>query len=829
MPRQRKAARVAGNSQLDALFNQMRQPVGKQFKGRTKTRPNEDRLGLVGSTANLAFAQDFFSNPAARTGFGTTSLENFTEYPLVRWTLNFWEVVSFFESSWIARRIVEAPAQDIVKTWPKVTSDIDPEDLSRLDRAIRRTATKDKVLDTVIPARLFGGAGALIAVEGQDHELDTPLDLKSVPLGGYKGLIPFDRWSGISPTGDVCDDINRPLDFGKPEFYEVRVKGGESFKVHSSRILRFTGPKVPEPENSAYQDWGISVLAPVIQTIKAYDSVSSNALSLTYRANILGMRVPELEQMLSGLGVNQKTAQNFERRMQKLNEMLDNQSLVLLGKEGELSQTQYSFAGLGEMMQMWQLGVSGAAKMPVTRLWGRTFSGLGQAGDGDERIYEETISTESDVTLRPALEKLYPVICMSELGEVPDDFNLNFPSIRVLDEKEKAELAKTVVDTCVVALNAGGISIRTFAQELKQSSTKTDIFTNITDENIEALSDKVQQEGEMGEDLFGASEGGLSPSSSPDKALHALAEERKDRETPTAEAAGAPEGLKPPPKGAVEAHDEVPEGLKPGDRLHIHGKWLTVSEVVVGTKDLFGNPTVQVHFETGEIIPYQVKARTQDTKPYTPEKIRELATKPIQGKVQSRVVQNRIIRDLAEQGYFYWVAEAEAAKELGKQSDVVAAEREISKYRTLLNSAGAKDADGPEAEELNIHGLPVVIETHKGETRSGPGWSNVLPYDYGFIRGYQGADGDSLDAAVGPNPESKWIYVFDQKQIDSQKFDESKCFFGYDSLGDAVKAFNIGHDKACLVYRDVTPMQIDDFKHWINTADLTRPAGAVKR
>jgi len=548
MPRQRKAAHVAGNLQLDALFNQYRQPVGKQFKARTKTTASEDKLGLIGTTPNLAFAQDFFSNQAARTGFGTTSLENFTEYPLVRWSLNFWEVVSFFESSWIARRIVEAPAQDIIKTWPKLTSDISPEDLSRIDQVIRKTATKDKVLETIIPARLFGGAGALIVIDGQEHELDTPLDLESIPLHGYKGLIPFDRWAGISTTGDVCDDINRPLDFGKPEFYEVRIKGGDSFKVHSSRILRFTGPKVPEPENSAYQDWGISVLAPVIQTIKAYDSVSSNALSLTYRANILGMRVPELEQLMSGLGSNQKTAQKFEQRMEKLNSMLDNQSLVLLGKDGELSQTQYSFAGLGEMMQMWQLGVSGAAKMPVTRLWGRTFSGLGQAGDGDERIYEETISTEADGTLRPALEKLYPVICMSELGEVPEDLGLNFPSIRVLDEKEKAELAKTVVDTCVVALNAGGISIRTFAQELKQSSTKTDIFTNITDENIEALSDKVQQEGEMGEGLFGGEGGGLSPSSSPAKAL-----KEENREGKGAEAAAeAPEGSEPPARALRE-------------------------------------------------------------------------------------------------------------------------------------------------------------------------------------------------------------------------------------------------------------------------------------
>ena len=282
--------KAAARSALDQLFDARRLPTGAQYSKRSKITRQEDALGLIGpTTTNLAHAIDVFSNPAARTGYGTSSLENYAEYPLLRFSLNFWAIISFFESSWIARRIVCAPAEDIVKTWPKITSDIDPEDLTHIDRAIRRTNTRSKVREAIEKARLFGGAGALIAIKGQDKELDQPLELDSVGIHDYAGLITFDRWSGISPTGDVCDDLNRPLDFGHSEFYEVRVKGGDSFKVHSSRILRFSGPRMPEPENSAYSDWGISVLAPVIQTIQGYDTLTSNALSLSFRANIVGM------------------------------------------------------------------------------------------------------------------------------------------------------------------------------------------------------------------------------------------------------------------------------------------------------------------------------------------------------------------------------------------------------------------------------------------------------------------------------------------------------------------------------------------------------------
>ena len=137
----------------------------------------------------------------------------------------------------------------------------------------------------------------------------------------------------------------------------------------------------------------------------------------------------------------------------------------------------------------------------------------------------------------------------------------------------------------------------------------------------------------------------------------------------------------------------------------------------------------------------------------------------------------------------------------------------------------AHDADGPAVTELTIHGLPIVIECRKGETRTGPGWSQVMAYDYGYIKGQKGADGDSLDVAVGPEPESDWVYIFDQKHLPPGKgFDESKVFLWWSSLGDAIKAFNAGHDKACLVYMDVTPMQVADFKQWLKTRDSLEPA-----
>lgn len=481
-------------------------------------------MGLSGTVKGLDHrAFDYFTNMAARTGFGTPNLAESADYELIRFSYDYWKLITLYRNHWISRRIVDVPAQDMVKAWPKLTSDIEPKQLTKIDRAIRKTQMKGKMLTALQWARLFGGAGALMVIEGQEDVLDEPLDLDDVPLGGFKGIIPFDRWAGISPGVDICTDINRPVDFGLPEYYDVRNADGESFRVHSSRLMRFTGPTVPTPEKEAQSLWGISVLELAYEEIKKRDNMSWNILNLTFRANIIGMRFNDLAQLLSGLGSNQQAAKNFEARMSAVNHAISNQSMVPLPADGGIEAVQYSFAGLSECYQQFQLDTSGSAEIPVTRLWGRTITGLGQSNDADERIYEEKIAREQDVDLRPQLEKVYPVICMSELGEVPDDLDLNFPSVRVLDEKEKAELAKTVADTISVHMNGGLMSARTAAKEVKQSSDITGIGTNLTDEDIAKLPDDVPQVGELGTGLFGGMEGeaepSLDPASSPSKVL----------------------------------------------------------------------------------------------------------------------------------------------------------------------------------------------------------------------------------------------------------------------------------------------------------------------
>jgi hypothetical protein len=158
--------------------------------------------------------------------------------------------------------------------------------------------------------------------------------------------------------------------------------------------------------------------------------------------------------------------------------------------------------------------------------------------------------------------------------------------------------------------------------------------------------------------------------------------------------------------------------------------------------------------------------------------------------------------------------------------------KEFDVSEMLGGHARAKDEDDGGVCH-SMHGLDIVIETVKGHVRGGwdeergEEWEQIMPYDYGYLQGVQGADGDSMDVILGPNPRSSWVYVVDQRQLPPGKgFDEHKVMLGYDSQKEALSAYRRGHHRAKDVLMDWTPMHVNDFKHWLKTANLTEPCSA---
>lgn len=449
----------------------------------------------AGRNVGRKLTLDEFVNPLARSGAGMPNLLEATEYPLTRFTQN-WQVLnSLYRSHWVVQKIINTIPQDMMKNGYDFQSDINPDQIQKISKIIRQTRLHSKILNGLYWGRLYGGAAGIIMIDGEADRMDEPLDLDRVMPGAFKGLLIMDRWSGIMPSADLITDITDP-DFGMPEYYEVTLPEGQGvIRLHNSRVCRFSGREMPYLEKLAENYWGTSEMEHVFSELKKRDNVSWNIALLTFMANIRVMKIDGMEQLLAYGG--DKSQQALYNTLEGLNMMLNNNGIQILGKDDSYESHQYTFSGLGEVYDRFMMDVSGACGIPVTKLFGRSPAGMNSTGDADMDNYYDTIEQSQESQLRPVLDKLLPIVCMSALGAVPDDLDYIFNPVRRPSNDEKQSLGSQQTAAVVQAYTAGLVSEKTALRELQGSSKLTGMWTNITDEQIEAASDQPEAAGEM--------------------------------------------------------------------------------------------------------------------------------------------------------------------------------------------------------------------------------------------------------------------------------------------------------------------------------------------
>ena len=433
--------------------------------------------------------QDSFQNPITRSGVFMPNVLEATNYPLTRFSQNWQTINSLYRSHWVVRRIIDVIPEDMTKNGYKITSQLDPDNIRKLETVFRRTRTHAKLLKGLKWGRLYGGAGALIIIKGQEDMLDQPLKLDDVMPDSYKGLLVLDRWSGITPDSELVNDPDDP-EYGLPESYTLTSDALErGIHVHHSRILRFMGRPLPYLEELAETYWGASELEHVIDELKKRDNVSWNIAMLTFMANLRVMKMDGMGQILAT--GNQKAQEQLYSTVQAMNDLMNNNSIQIIGENDEYMTHQYTFGGIAQVYDCFMMDVAGAAEIPVTKLFGRAPAGMNATGESDMQNYYDTIEEKQENELRPIYDKLLPIIMMSTFGAIPDDFDHEFNPVRRASEDETADLVSKNTDSVTKAFQAGLISQKVALKELRQQSELTGMWTNITDEDIDNADDDV--------------------------------------------------------------------------------------------------------------------------------------------------------------------------------------------------------------------------------------------------------------------------------------------------------------------------------------------------
>lgn len=390
--------------------------------------------------------------------------------------------------SWLGGMAVDIIPDDMTRKGVEFSDEMPPEDAAKLQRKATELGLWDGINKAAKWGRLYGGSIAVMMIDGQD--MKTPLRPETVGRDQFKGLIALDRWQVEPSLGDLVTDMGPHI--GLPKFYTVLALAPalRGQVIHHSRIaFRFEGVELPYQQRLTENLWGISILERLYDRMLAFDSASLGAAQLVFKAYLRTLKIQNLRQIVAAGGAPMNGVLAYTEMMRRFQ---GQEGITLLDKEDEFELQQTSaFSSVGDVLLQLGQQLSGALQMPLTRLFGQSPAGLNSTGESDLRTYYDGINQRQEKELRMGVQTCYKLLGQSAGVRIPDDFNMQFVSLWDMNDKEKADTAKTGSDAIAAAFEQGLIGRQTTLKELRQLSRRTGFFTNITQGLINAADDEV--------------------------------------------------------------------------------------------------------------------------------------------------------------------------------------------------------------------------------------------------------------------------------------------------------------------------------------------------
>lgn len=434
------------------------------------------------TNTQTATTKDGFANLTARMGLGAQNVLSDSTYIFDLLTRNRMKLEAMYRGSWIVGAAVDAVAEDMTRAGVNIKGSDDPEAIQLLQSKLTRLGIWHSLLETIKWGRLYGGAIALIVIDGQDPA--TPLNVDTVGKDQFRGLKVFDRWQ-LRPS--LQNMVLEGMDYGLPEFYDVisNIATGQvsNLRIHHSRVIRQIGIQLPAMQAMTEEWWGESVIERMYDRLVSFDAATSGAANLIQKAHLRTVQIDKLREVLAAGG---KAEENLLSMFHHMRMLQTNEGLTLLDKEDTFAAHSYTFSGLSDMILQFGQQIAGATGIPLVRLFGQSPAGLNSTGESDLRMYYDNVAAQQESRLRDGMMKVLRVMHKSLFGVLPPgNFDFDFVPLWQTSTKEKADIASSVTTTIATAYEKGIIDQTTALQELKQSSESTGVFTNITEEQIE--------------------------------------------------------------------------------------------------------------------------------------------------------------------------------------------------------------------------------------------------------------------------------------------------------------------------------------------------------
>ncbi|NCB03488.1 MAG: DUF1073 domain-containing protein, partial [Spirochaetia bacterium] len=112
----------------------------------------EDKSAIIG----VKKALDAYSNIPANLGIGGNNLAQTGSYVMERFTWDYYTLNVLFRNNWIAKAIIEKPANEMMTNGFEIQTQIEPDKIDKMMNVWTKTKTNHKFLNCIKWSSLYG-------------------------------------------------------------------------------------------------------------------------------------------------------------------------------------------------------------------------------------------------------------------------------------------------------------------------------------------------------------------------------------------------------------------------------------------------------------------------------------------------------------------------------------------------------------------------------------------------------------------------------------------------------------------------------------------------
>lgn len=353
--------------------------------------------------------------------------------------------ISMYNGDGLVARIIDTIPDDMMREWGYFQNDNKTVyDEGVISKEMRRLKSIDTFSQAVKWARVTGGALIYIgAMDGSSPGM--PLNLKKIKTIEF--LRVHDLGS-IKTSESEWDDNPQSPTFGKIIRYKVEVTVNNKkidMLIHHTRCIPIFGIPVPPSTKEAIslsevRYWGVPLMQKIYNDVRDFRGAFDSVGNILQEFIIGKYKFADLDEMLQA-----KNDKALQARIAGIETTKSSINAVLLGTDEEYTRDAATVTGIPDLLDRFMMMLSAITGIPVTKLFGRSASGLNATGEGDNKNYYDQLHA-SQISLTPYIEQ-FGTILASWLGIGDADISWTWNPLIQLSEEQKVNVDRIVAES----------------------------------------------------------------------------------------------------------------------------------------------------------------------------------------------------------------------------------------------------------------------------------------------------------------------------------------------------------------------------------------------